>query len=334
MTSFGEVLAGLSNAAAASNSYAVAKLPDSPSFLVGRSNLGRPALLIRTTDATVLMPLRLAGIEARYSARCSLLEGMVERIERLSIIECLSVDPEMVALFSDWMQRLVGILGPAPAVPAVNDAIERLVAMFRALSLPALNDVTGVIGELCVIYAAANCSAAVRAWHAVPTERYDFVVSNLRMDAKATASAERVHSLSADQAAVPHGSVGVLASIMVRRAGGGTTVAELVDRISTRLGADADGLFRLHERLALILRSALGPALEHRFDLEEALSSLQFFDLRQLPALRPPFPQHISDVRYRLDLRGLSPPPLGDLCAPLAMDARRLLPRRSRRARS
>ena len=240
----------------------------------------------------------------------------------------------MLALLSDRMPRLVGILVSAPAVPAVNDAVERLVAMFRALSLPPMNDVTGVIGELCVIYAAANCSAAVRAWHAMPTERYDFVASNLRMDAKATASAERVHSVSADQAAVPNEAVGVLASVMVRRAGGGTTVAELVDRITTRLGADADGLFRLHERLVLILRSAIDPALEYRFDMEEALASLQFFDLRQLPGLRPPFPLRISDVRYRLDLRGIAPPPLADLCAPLEMDARRVLPRRPRQAGS
>lgn len=330
MTSFGEALGGLSSSTNDDSSYAVTELPDAPSYLAGRSRLGQPALLVRTVDETVLMPLRLAGIEARYSVRCRVAEGSVERIERLSIIECLSSDPDVVTFFCDCMHRLVMILGMAPAVAKVSAAVERLVAMFRALALPPLNDVTGVIGELCVIHAAADSRAAVFAWHAEPTERYDFVLGKLRMDAKATTTPERVHTISADQAATPEGTIGVLASVMVRRAGGGATVSDLVDRIAERLNSDAGAIFRLHEILALILRSAIGPTLEHRFDLEEALSSLQYFDFRQLPALQPPYPERISDVRYRLDLRGLSPPPLADLRALLNRDARSVLPSRSR----
>jgi len=332
MTSFDQALAGLSGSATGGNSYAVSELPDAPSYLAGRSPLGRPALLVRTADESVLMPLRLAGIEVKYSVRCRVAEGSAERIERLSIIECLSADPDIIKFFRDCMQRLILILGPAPAAAAVSDAVERLVAMFQALALPPLNDVTGVIGELCVIHAAEDCRAAVRAWHAEPSERYDFVLGNLRMDAKATASAERVHGLSADQAAPPEGTVGVLASVMVRRAGGGTTVSDLVDHIVGRLSPDAGAIFRLHEVLTLFLRSAIGPALERRFDLEEALSSLQLFDLQQLPALQRPFPQRISDVRYRLDLSGLTPPLLADLRALVSKHARGVLPNRPRRS--
>jgi len=332
MTSFGEALAGLSSSANDDNSYDVAELPGAPSYLVGRSRLGHPALLIRT-DETVIMPLRLAGIEARYSVRCRVAEGRLERIERLSIIECLSADPDVVTFFCDCMQRLVMILGGPPTAAEVSAAVERLVAMFRALALPPVNDVTGVIGELCVIYAAADSRTAVRAWHAEPTERYDFVLGNLRIDAKATSGAERVHAISADQAAVPKGTIGMLASVMVRQAGGGATVLEFIDRIVERLNPDADAIFRLHEILALVLGSAIGPALEHRFDLEEALSSLQFFEFRQLPALRPPFPERVSDVRYRLSLSGLSPHKLVDLRALVVKDAREVLPSRGRRFR-
>jgi len=330
MTSFGEVLAGLSSSGG-DGSYAVAELPSAPSYLAGRSSIGRPALLVRTGDEAVLMPLRLAGVEVKYSVRCRVAEGGAERIERLSIIECLSADPEVISFFSDCMQRLVAILGPAPAVASLSAAVDRLVAMFRALALPPANDVIGLIGELCVIYAAADSRAAVRAWHADPNERYDFVLGNMRMDAKATASAQRVHTMSADQASPPKGTIGVLASVMVRRAGGGTSVAELIDRITDRLSPDAGAVFRLHEILALTLRSAMDSALEHRFDLEEALSSLQFYDLRQLPGLRPPFPERVSDVRYGLDLGGLEAPCLPEFRARLSKNGRGVLPNRGSR---
>jgi hypothetical protein len=272
------------------------------------------------------MPLRLAGIEARYGARCIVREGGEDREETLSLLECQSNEPEAVAFFCTCVDQLVGLLGPRPTTRGLSDAVDRLVAMFQSLANPPRKEITGVIGELCVILAARNSATAVRAWHAMPEERYDFVASNLRVDAKATGTKARVHRLTLDQAVPPPGTVGVLASVQVRAASGGATLRDLVDRIERKIGRDFDTRLKLQEGLALILGSGLRNALDASFDLEEALSSLRFYRLDEIPAIRPPVPAGVFDVSFSVDLDDIDPIEPESLGAALELEVLDLLP--------
>ena len=56
---------------------------------------------------------------------------------------------------------------------------------------------------------------------------------------------------------------------------------------------------------AIANRLSLAAAMDYRFDLEAAVASLAFFDLAEVPAVRPPFPSGVSDVRFRVDLQDL-----------------------------
>jgi hypothetical protein len=248
--------------------------------------------------------------------------------ERLSIVECLIDGGEERKFFCGCADQLIALLGPSPSTDALGQAVDRLVAMFRALSQSARTDVVGLLGELCPVYAASNVSVAVRAWHLDPKERFDFVAGNLRLDVKATSGADRVHHLSALQATPAQGTLGVIASVLVLMATGGTSVDELVALISERLGGDKEGRFRLREAVSLTMGAAIPHALQTRFDLDGTLQSLQFYEISTVPALRPPFPDGVSDVRFRVDLDLIDPTPIAQLKRRLDSEGLAILPER------
>lgn len=325
---FSDLLHQVSRGAASATDAAVfsaVPVPKRTAFLVARSARGNPALLVRTGAATI-MPVRLSGIEAHFGVACQVQRGSATKTERLSFVECLTVDPDQVSLFAACMDILIGLLGASPTAPELAAAVARLVTMFQALATPPQRDVTGVIGELCVILAARDCGSAVRAWHAVPVERYDFVAADLRMDAKATAGRNRVHRLTVDQANPPPGTIGILASVLVRRAGGGVAVSELIERIERRLSGDFDARLMLQEGLVGILGSGLQSALNVSFDLDEALSSIRLYRLDEMPAIRPPLPSGVFDVSFSADLDECAAVDSGVLDALLQPSARNVLP--------
>lgn len=71
----------------------------------------------------------------------------------------------------------------------------------------------------------------------------------------------------------------------------------------------------------------LHEALEWRFDLHKARSSLAFFDLRTIPAIRRPIPAAVSGVRFITNLESCSEQKLRDLQG-LDAEARQILPAR------
>lgn len=329
MTTFAALLTQMGDGprfASDESQYEAKRVPRQQSYLVGRSAAGQPALLVRTASSEPAMPLRLAGISAFFGVPCSISEEGVESTEDLSIVECLSTDAEQVAYFAACMDMLLSALGPQPTIASLAAAVDRLVAMFQALASAPRREVTGVIGELCFILAAAEPGAAVRAWHADPLERYDFTANSIRVEVKATSGASRIHALSADQACPPAGISAILASTLVRPAGGGTTVGELVQRISRRLGRDHQAIFTLQEQLVRLLGSTLQNALGYTFDLEQALESLLIFDMNEVPALRPPFPPEVSDVRFRVNLDDSAQVDLDQLRSALPSASAELLP--------
>lgn len=322
---FADLIAGV-DAVGTDGLFQVASFPDAPNYLAARTPSGRLALLVRCTTEGLVLPVRLSGIEARYSVRCLMRDDDGQREERLSIIECLLDGSEEEGFFQSCVDRLVTLLGPDPTVGALGQAVNRLIEMFRTLSEPASTDVVGLLGELCTIYVATDATDAVRSWRTDPYERFDFLAGNLRLDVKATSGAERAHHISAHQATVAEGTVNVIASVLVSLAAGGTTVSELITLITARLKGDHPAVFRLTETVHLTMGAATKQTLQVRFDLERTVQSIRFFDAKTIPALRPPFPEGVYDVRFRSDLDAVDPTRMDQLDSQLDSQGRAILP--------
>jgi hypothetical protein len=68
------------------------------------------------------------------------------------------------------------------------------------------------------------------------------------------------------------------------------------------VGSSTELVLKLHDIITGTLGSALPEALGIRFDRRLATSSLQFYDLKAIPAIRGHLPSGVGDVHFRSDL--------------------------------
>lgn len=233
-----ELLRGIPPAASA-GLFHVRRLPGHPAFYVGRDASGNAALLIKGSGDGRQVPLRLAEIEANYSVLCKVAEpGSPEQIETLTSIVCLSREHGVEAYFASAAEFLLTLLPSNPTIAQVAEAVQRLVDLFQKLRKPPRRYLAGLVGELCIIRAARDPVAAVTSWRTDPEDRYDFVVGRLRLDVKSSSNRLRSHNVSFEQANPPPGCIGIIASTWIEAAGGGTSLAELLQMIQVRLGVN------------------------------------------------------------------------------------------------
>jgi hypothetical protein len=238
---------------------------------------------------------------------CRVVEpGMAARTETLTAVLCLSQDPGIEEYFARIVDLLVGVLGPSPDTAAVATAINELVELFQKLRHPPRKPIVGLVGELLVIDCASDPSVAIAAWRTDPNERYDFAMDNLRVEAKASSTRTRIHFLSAEQADPSPGIVGLLASLFVEQSGGGVSLERLLVSIEAKLSSHSQ-VVRLRSIVADTLGRDLPAALNWSFDLALARSTLAWFDLRLIPAIRGPLPPGVSGVHFTTDLAGCKP---------------------------
>ncbi|MHB0713235.1 PD-(D/E)XK motif protein [Roseomonas mucosa] len=270
---------------------------------VGRNAAGQPSLLLGSDTGAFYPPVRLAMLEARFGNRHRInpVDGE-QREELLSVITCTSQDTQAQAYFLHVCETILRIIGPGPSLIDIVQVVQRLIEMFRRLARPASRSLNGLLGELFLIAASRNIEASVAAWRSFDIDRFDFSVGNVRLDVKSSAERLRAHHLSAEQCQPPEGTVGLLASLFIESSGGGKSLRELVADIETALAGRDDLVLKVQETIAGSLGESLPTAMGARFDDRLARSSLRFYDLATVPAIRDGVPPEVSQVHFRSDL--------------------------------
>jgi hypothetical protein len=123
----------------------------------------------------------------------------------------------------------------------------------------------------------------------------------------------RTHTFSYDQGNPPPGTIAIAASLFAERTSGGVSLQELALDVERLAASSAELALKLHDIMAATLGSALQEGLKIRFDQRLAASSLQFYDLRLIPAIRGNQPSGVSDIHFRSDLSGIQPEALETL---------------------
>jgi hypothetical protein len=178
---------------------------------------------------------------------------------------------------------------------------------------PPTRPVNGLFGELFLIWRSGNPIRALAAWRMDETARFDFADGDIRLDVKATSGRVRAHTFSYEQCNSPPGTIAIVASLFVERSPGGVTLRSLIDQIEGRITAKIGLVFKLHDVITATLGMNLNEALALKFDEKLADSSLCFFNLHDVPAIRGPLPAGISDVHFRSDLSALQALPVHSL---------------------
>ncbi|WP_163268308.1 PD-(D/E)XK motif protein [Chelativorans alearense] len=289
--------------------YAVMPVPGHTSYFVGKDRESLACLLVSTSDQTGRPhpPIRLESLDAQFELRCHLKKvGELEREGTFTVIRCRDSDSETTRYFLSVCETILRMLGDNPARTQIATAVNRLAAIFQRVRQPPARPLNGLFGELYLLFRSGNAVRALRAWRTDENARFDFSDGDVRLDVKATGGRGRIHSFSYEQCNPSSGTIAVVASLHAEQAAGGMLLHTLMEQIEARVSAHADLVLKLHETVAATLGASLNDALSRRFDMRLAESSLQFFSLEDVPAIRGALPAGVSDVHFRSDLSTLA----------------------------
>ena len=290
--------------------YAVMAVPGRTGYFVGKDRESLACFLVSTSDKAGRPhpPIRLESLDAQFELRCHLKKANEpEREGTFTVIRCRDSDSETIRYFLSICETLLRMLGDQPTRALIATAVNRMAAIFQKVRRPPARPLNGLFGELYLLLRSGVTVTALAAWRASENARFDFSNGDIRLDVKAAGGRNRVHTFSYEQCNPPSGTVAVIASLHAEQAAGGSSLYSIMNQIEARVSADVDLVLKLHETVAATLGASLNDSLSRRFDMRLAESSLRFFNLEDVPAIRGPLPAGVSDVHFRSDLSALLP---------------------------
>lgn len=291
--------------------YAVVAIPGYTHYFVGKDPESLACLLVITDDDRdgSHPPIRLANLDAQFGVRCCVMSKgqTTTREDTFTVVRCRERSTRFIRYFLSVCESLVRILGQRPTRSQLAKAISRLAAMFRKLQLPSRRTVTGLFGELYFLLRSSDTTSAIEAWRPHDHARFDFAVGDVRIDVKTTAGKVRRHTFAYEQCNPPLHIQAFVASLFAEETATGASLHSMVMALEGRIAHRPDLFFKLHETVATTLGSSLKECLSRRFDLRIADSSLGFFSLKEVPAIRTALPAGVSDLHFQSDLSGLKP---------------------------
>lgn len=293
--------------------FAVRRVPGHEAYFVGKDTGDRACLLVETTSGPGRKPppIRLENLDAQFELACQIIDGEGPAREDLfTVVRCRSSEPETIRYFLSVCRIFMRHLGDHPSRSALAAAVRRLASIFQNIRKPPVRSLNGLFGELFFISRSRFPARAVAAWRIDPTSRFDFAVGDVRIDVKTSATRIRKHSFSYEQCNPPPNTHAIVASLMIERIPGGTSIDDLVVAIEGRISRDPELVLKLHEVVTSTLGTELSESLRVTFDRRLAENSLTFFDFREIPAVRGEIPSRVSDVHFTVDLTGHAPLPL------------------------
>jgi Putative PD-(D/E)XK family member, (DUF4420) len=295
--------------------YSVAALTTYPGCFVGKDSHDRACILIAVADRDVRhhAPIRLESLDVQFDVR-TLIKTQGQVSEGIfTVLRCRSPEPELVRYFLSISETILRILGAQPTRSAIAQAVNRLAIIFQRLQSPPTRSINGLFGELFIIRHSRSPSRVLTAWRPKDSSRFDFSSADARLDVKTASGRMRTHTFSYDQCNPPPGTVAMVASLFVEQTASGASLREFILAIETLAIANSDLVMKLHDIVAETLGNSLQEALSICFDERLAASSLQFYDLRSIPAIRTDPPAGVSDIHFRSDLSGLPGIPIEKL---------------------
>ena len=288
--------------------YETARIARHSRYRVGRDHQGNPAILIETTGlagAVALSDFKGRHLRVGHGVSCSISEAGVEvGREQFSVVTCVDCDDLLKDRFFDAAETLLRSLGETPVSDDLRRVVAGLLELFRLATQPPRGTIQGLWAELWVIAQAREPEVLLDAWHAEPSDAYDFNSGPERLEIKSTSQRTRMHNFSHRQLQPPTGTRVAIASVFVERSGGGPTISTLVERIRRRV-ANSQALRRLDHIVASTLGTDWRTGVEAAFDSELASESHRFYTVDSVPSLPSDVPSGVSDIRYVSDLSGV-----------------------------
>lgn len=261
----------------------------------------QPVLLLSCASSVSLKrpPIGLQHLTVEFGIRFRVRTPFGEVEDDFVVVSLRGDDLGLAEAFCLAADVLVAALPEAPSASDIEKAIREFVEVLSALSLPSSRAVAGLWAELWLMSVASDPQAAVTAWHRDPKDRFDFSFTGHFVEVKATEREERSHDFSYVQLRRSEAPVKV-ASLRLRRAQGGKSLADLVATLQD--GLNAELRTKLVKNVFGAIGSAVSEASEIRFDEAFAESNLRVITADRVPVVVIPDGSPISAVRFRVNL--------------------------------
>lgn len=287
---------------AASGTYAGTAIPGTPHH-IAKDARGRPVVLL-SAQPTDVRPasIVLENLRIEHGIRCSIVQRQAGVLDdRYTVVQCQSEDSVLQRCFLDLCETILAELTATPTQRAIADKIDRMALLFRAIEQPSRRSIQGLWGELLLIVHSRDPIVVAQAWHNDACERYDFAAAEQRIEVKTSADRTRVHFLSHEQANPPPTVQCVIASLFVESSTGGRSLESLWDDARTLLKDSQQLRTRIDEVSFAALGGNWHEARSFAYDEQLALSSLTFYDVRDIPRIEY-VPFGVTDIKFRSNM--------------------------------
>ena len=284
--------------------YAVLPVANQNGYFIGKDNDSLACLLISTIDSLTVNhpPIRLENLDVQFGLPCSM-ELPAEKQEGMfTILRCRSKEQEILVSFFSVCQSIIRMLGENPSQDNIASAVDRFVLIFSKLLKPQNRTVNGLFGELFLISISSDPILTLDMWRSEDNARFDFSHNEIYLEVKTTAGRKRSHKFTYDQCNPPEGSIAIVASMFIERSTGGTSLRDIFDAVEEVVSSNPNLVIKLHEVVSDTLGRTFNDAMKIAFDINLAKTSLKFYDLREIPAIRHTLPNELSDVSFRSSL--------------------------------
>ncbi len=294
---------------ASSCSFSALPLAAGSAHKLARDEGGCPCLLVATgttAKTQTRVPLVLENLAVLFDLSCQVsTPNSPTQFGTFTVLKCVAADPVVRLYFLSLLPGISAAIGNSGDRAKVTAVIEDLVELFRALGAAPKKEIQGLWGELLLIHEAESPAVLAQAWHAEPSDRYDFNKGGERIDVKTTSQVPRKHHFLLEQLCPPSGTKLIIASIVVQRSGAGLSIFDLLDEIRRKVAQQP----QLHLRLVRLVHQTLGnlwqSARNVRFDHEAARQSLEYYDSTQIPKVCLPLPEGVSQVNFVADMNSV-----------------------------
>lgn len=306
MTELATLFAALAMPTGASSTdglYSGSSIPGTHHHLA-KDSRGRPVVLL-TAQQTETRPasLQLQNLQVEHGIRCRIAQASGNTVEsQFTVAQCRTDDVLLQRCFLELFDAIFAELPNPPSQREVAQAIDRMAALFLAIDLPPQRAAQGLWGELLLIVRAADPQLMAESWHNEASERYDFASATQRLEVKTSANRTRQHHFSHEQVHPTQGLQCVVASMFLEKSSAGVSLGELWDQVRDVLSGQPEVRIHIDEICLSALGSSWQQARSLAFDERLAMTSLAFYDVRDIPRLPREFADGITEVRFRSDL--------------------------------
>ena len=292
------------------NLFNAITLTEFPFAKIAVNTDGFPVILISSVADTTFLSqknIRLKYLELTHNLECKISENNKTQFQNFTVIVFRSNQEHLQHYFLGIAETLIKSLSAKPTQQEVFQTFKNFVEIFRTLSETPTKTLQGLWAEIFLIDTGNEPTTLLNYWHNIPEEKFDFNADTEKLEIKSSSTLERIHIFASEQLNPPADKQVLIASLFVKQATHGTSIAQLANSIQQKI-TDND----LAEKLFTIISKTLGNTVEQsikiKFDYDLAKNSLRFYrhqDIHKIEKVH--IPNKVSEVRYKSDLTEIKP---------------------------